>query len=239
METSTVVLLSGGQDSTTCFYWALQRYDRVEAISFDYGQRHRVELELAEMHAHDTGRFHAVLPVEALNVLGGASLTNPEIGNIDEREQRNVYADSRGLPQSFVPGRNLTFFTLAAAFALPRGIESIVVGVCGQDRAGYPDCRVEFVDAMQEAIRVGMDAPGFEIVAPLIDKTKAETWALADEMGALSQIVLDTHTCYEGDRSGAPAPWGYGCGECGACVERRRGYEEFRAAQGAEMFPTP
>lgn len=239
MPSSTVVLLSGGQDSTTCFYWALTKFDRVEAVSFDYGQRHRVELELAEMHARDTATPHKVLSVEALNQLGAASLTNPDIGNLHAGPQTNVYADKRGLPQSFVPGRNLLFFTLAAAYALPRGIESIVVGVCGQDRAGYPDCRPAFVNDMALAIATGMDAPDFEIHAPLLYLSKAETWAMADEMGALSQIVLDTHTCYEGDRSGAPAPWGYGCGECGACVERRKGYEEFRVKQGAELFPTP
>ncbi len=231
MNDSAVVLLSGGQDSTTVFYDALARYERIEALSFDYGQRHRVELELAEHTAARADVPWEVLPVEALKVLGAASLTNPDVGNVTPGAAANTYAEERGLPPSFVPGRNALFFSLAAAFALPRGISTIVTGVCQQDRSGYPDCRSEFVAAMRLALRLGLDAPEFEIDAPLLFRSKAETWAFADALGVLPEIILRTHTCYEGDRSGSPNPWGYGCGECGACTERIRGYDEWRATQ--------
>lgn len=247
MSATAVVLLSGGQDSTTCFYQALDLYgpEGIEAVSFDYGQRHRVELTLAEVTAARAGVPHTVYDVPALAQLGAASLTNEDIRNpgvgsnlgnavadgrvvLDVPASRNVFADELGLPPSFVPGRNLLFFTLAAAHAAKVGAHIIVSGVCEQDRSGYPDCRSEFVEQMGESIRLGFDWDEFVIAAPLLHLSKAETWALADQLGILDRIVLDTHTCYEGDRSGPPKPWGYGCGECGACIERMRGYEEFR-----------
>jgi 7-cyano-7-deazaguanine synthase len=228
-----LVLLSGGQDSTTCFYGALQQYEEVEALSFDYGQRHRVELELAELTAKKNDVHLTLLPVEVLSLLGSASLTNPDIGNVTPGPAANVYAEARGLPPSFVPGRNSIFFSVAAAYAVTRGIERIVTGVCQQDHAGYPDCRAVFVEQKQRELRLALDAPDFIIDAPLLWLSKADTWALADSLGIVDEIVLHTHTCYEGDRSSAPAPWGYGCGECGACVERKLGYDRWRARQGA------
>lgn len=230
-DRKAVVLLSGGQDSTTCFYDALARYDEVHAVSFDYGQRHRVELELArETALHETGVSWTLLPLEALNKLGQATLTNERIDNTPGGAPApSGWHAEHNLPPSFVPGRNLLFFTLAAAYGVSRGINTIVTGVCGTDHAGYPDCRATFVEAMQEAIARGMDVTGFRIDAPLLYLTKAETWQLADRLGVLDRIVNDTHTCYEGDRENLHA-WGYGCGTCGACVERARGFEEFRAA---------
>lgn len=240
MKKTAVVLLSGGQDSTTCFYWALQTFDRVEAVSFDYGQRHRIELDLARETAVENGVHWEPLPVEALSVLGAASLTNRSIPNTPGGEPAaEGWHSDHGLPPSFVPGRNLLFFTLAAAYGIPRGHEAIVTGVCQQDSAGYPDCRADFVDRMEAAIRAGMDTPAFTILAPLLNLSKAQTWQMADNLGVLSKIVLGTNTCYEGERGRAPHPWGYGCGECGACVERRKGYEEFRRIQGERQFATP
>lgn len=231
----TVVLLSGGQDSTTAFYWALMRgdFDDVAAVSFDYQQRHRVELELARKTAEDAGVAYDVIPVNSLSHLGAASLTNPEIGNADERSQRNVYAEERGLPASFVPGRNVLFFALAAAWGAPLGFDSIVTGVCAQDRAGYPDCRYEFVEAMEAALQHALDMPGFQVFAPILHIDKAQTWALADDLGVLENIRRETHTCYEGVRDELHE-WGYGCGNCGACVERARGWAEFAADAVAE-----
>lgn len=233
---AAVVLLSGGQDSTTAFYAALREYPRVEAVSFDYNQRHRVELELAASHAERNNVPWTLLPVEALARLGAASLTNPDIGNTTAGAAATEgWHAEHGLPPSFVPGRNLLFFTLAAAYAIPRGIKTIVTGVCATDRAGYPDCRAEFVEAMEDTIRIGMDEPDFYVRAPLLQKTKAETWKLADTLGVLEEIVFNTNTCYEGDRSAPVKPWGYGCGECGACTERRNGYEEFRQRTPARV----
>lgn len=232
--TRAVVLLSGGQDSTTCFYYALREYDEVHAISFDYGQRHRVELDLAATTAAKHDVPYLLLPVEALAVLSGGSLTNTMIQNTPGGAPApDGWHQRHGLPPSFVPGRNLLFFTLAAAYAIPRDIRTIVTGVCQQDRAGYPDCRNEFVRAMEIAIAYGMDEMTFRIDAPLLDKSKAETWQLAWELDVLADIILNTHTCYEGDRTSPPKDWGYGCGKCGACVERELGYREFRRMQAA------
>lgn len=229
-----LVLLSGGQDSTTCFYSALRQFEEIEAISFDYGQRHRVELELAEETAAKNDVRLTTLPVEALRLLGSASLTSDDIQNLEAGEgRRNVYADARGLPPSFVPGRNSLFLTLAAAYAVTRGIERVVAGVCQQDHAGYPDCRAVFIEQKQRELRLALDSPDFLIDAPLLWLSKADTWAMASDLGIVAEIVLNTHTCYEGDRSGSPAPWGYGCGECGACTERRLGYERWREREQA------
>lgn len=225
-----VVLLSGGQDSTTCFYSALDRYDEIAAVAFDYGQRHRVELDLAQRTADLREVPLTILPVDSLSALAGASLTNPAIANVGHGEERNSYADERGLPPSFVPGRNALFFTLAAAWGVPRGFDTIVTGVCQQDHSGYPDCRAVFVGQMEQALRLALDWPDFKIDAPLLWLDKAETWALADKLGVLPEIILGTHTCYEGVRDSPPWHWGYGCGECAACDERRKGYERFRAA---------
>lgn len=222
------VLLSGGQDSTTCLYWAKARFKDIVVVSFDYGQRHRVELECAAKIAVEADVLdYVVIPVEALGSMGLASLTNELIQNDGEGRVRNEYAAKRGLPPSFVPGRNVVFFALAAAWgAAVWESQSIVTGVCEQDRSGYPDCRAEFVRAQEQALGYALDIPGFDIHAPLLLRTKEQTWSMADQLGVLEIIRNDTHTCYEGNRTDFH-DWGYGCGECGACVERRRGWERF------------
>jgi 7-cyano-7-deazaguanine synthase len=224
-----VVCLSGGQDSSTCLYHALRRYDPVHAVSFDYGQRHRVELECAAALAARAGVQQVVLPVDALSMLAGGSLTNPAIeSRLDAAGTGNAYAEARGLPSSFVPGRNVIFLGLAAAYGVPRGLETLVAGVCSTDEAGYPDCRPDFVDSLEQSIRIGMDCPGFTIDAPLLHLTKAGTWALAEDLGVVEVIRTETHTCYEGER-GTLHEWGYGCGDCPACTTRARGWAEYAA----------
>lgn len=225
-----VVALSGGQDSTTCLYHARERYAPVKAVSFDYGQRHRVELEVAASIADGAGVDHTILQVPALGELADAGLTNPDIAlAADATGTGNTYAEERGLPSSFVPGRNLILLGLAAAYGLPRGLPVLVTGVCQEDRAGYPDCRGEFVRALEVAIKVGMDHPGFKIDAPLLTRSKVQTWQLAHELGCLDAVIEDSHTCYEGDHTNRHA-WGYGCGECPACELRRDSFTEWRAS---------
>ncbi|HEY3764168.1 MAG TPA: 7-cyano-7-deazaguanine synthase QueC [Gaiellales bacterium] len=229
---AAVVCLSGGQDSTTCLHHALGRYGRVHAVTFDYGQRHRVELECAAAIAAAARVPQVVLPLDVFTRLGDGSLTNPDIeSRLDATGTGNAYAELRGLPSSFVPGRNIVFLGLAAAFGVPRGYETLVAGVCATDDAGYPDCRADFVESLEGTIRIGMDCPGFAIDAPLLHRTKAQTWALADELGVLELVRTQTHTCYEGVR-GELHDWGHGCGACPACETRARGWAEFEAVAG-------
>jgi 7-cyano-7-deazaguanine synthase len=235
---AAVVCLSGGQDSTTCLFDALRRYGRVHAVSFDYGQRHRVELQCAAALASKAGVEQVVLPVGAFSQLADGSLTNPAIASrLDAAGTGNTYAELRGLPSSFVPGRNIIFLGLAAAFGVPRGYETLVAGVCSTDEAGYPDCRADFVESLVATIRIGMDCPGFTIDAPLLHRTKAQTWALADELGVLELVRTETHSCYEGVR-GELHEWGHGCGACPACETRARGWAEFRAGTSRAVDPS-
>jgi 7-cyano-7-deazaguanine synthase len=230
MHTSALVLFSGGQDSTTCLAYALQRYKRVETIAFDYRQRHSVELEarlvvLRELRvqfpqwAHKLGEDH-LLDLAVLGAVSETSLT------------RNTafQMESTGLPNTFVPGRNLLFMTLAAAVAYRRDLQVIVTGVCETDFSGYPDCRDDTMKAMQLALSLGMDKR-FLIETPLMWIDKAQTWAMADQLGGqplVDLIVEHTHTCYLGDRAHRHA-WGYGCGDCPACVLRAKGFTGFTA----------
>lgn len=220
-----VVLMSGGQDSTTCLAWALSEFERVVALSIDYGQRHEVELACAAAICRAWGVERHVIPVNTLTALGGAALTDESIDVEGKADigSRALWAASRGLPSTFVPGRNLLFFTVAAAWGLPRGYNVLVTGVCEADRSGYPDCRLEFVRAASDAIQLAMDAPEFAISAPLLTRSKAETWLLAEELGVRETIVQETHTCYHGHRS-PMHKWGAGCGQCPACLERAAGY---------------
>lgn len=224
----TIVLLSGGQDSTTVLAWALRDLGEARTVSFDYGQRHRVELEQSEKISKTLGaQSHIVLPVEALKVLGGAALTNDGIAVEAEAgpDSLNMHAFNHGLPSTFVPGRNMLFLTLAAAYGAKFGIYDLVTGVCGQDRAGYPDCRAEFVTAAEVALTAALDEK-VTITAPLLDYTKAQTWSLAEELGVLDVIIELTHTCYHGEHN-LRFEWGFGCGVCPACEERARGWEEY------------
>ena len=226
---AALVLFSGGQDSATCLAWALKRYERVETVGFDYGQRHGIE-----MRARETVRAHmaALLP-EGPRLADDHVIDIASFGAIGETAmttERAIETDARGLPSTFVPGRNLVFLTYAAALAERRGIEVLVGGMCETDFSGYPDCRREALDAMQQALRLGM-ARDFVIETPLMNLTKAETWALAHELGgeALVELILeDSHTCYLGER-GERRPWGYGCGACPACELRAAGFEKWRA----------
>ena len=225
MHTTALVLFSGGQDSTTCLAQALSNYERVETVGFDYGQRHSVELQarlvvLQQMRAQfpqwatRLGEDH-VLDLAVLGQVSETSLTRDMVFKME----------SSGLPNTFVPGRNLLFLTLAAALAYRRGLEVIVTGVCETDFSGYPDCRDDTVKALQVALSLGMDRR-IVLETPLMWLDKAATWALARSLGGpalVALIVEHTHTCYLGDRSQRHA-WGYGCGACPACLLRARGY---------------
>jgi 7-cyano-7-deazaguanine synthase len=231
MHTTALVLFSGGQDSTTCLAQALKRYQRVETIAFDYRQRHSVELDarlvvLQQLRqqfpewADKLGEDHLL----DLGVLGQVSETSLTRDTAFKME-------SSGLPNTFVPGRNLLFLTLAAALAYRRGLEVLVTGVCETDFSGYPDCRDDTMKAMQLALSLGMDKR-FLIETPLMWIDKADTWRLADSLGGrklVDLIIEHTHTCYLGDREHRHA-WGYGCGTCPACELRARGYAGFVSA---------
>lgn len=232
MDTAALVLFSGGQDSTTCLAQALSQHARVETIGFDYGQRHRVELDarrtvLAELRRRYPAWDARLGPDHLLDV--------PVIGQISEGSLTREMAfalESNGLPNSFVPGRNLLFMTLAAALAYRRGLQLLVTGVCETDFSGYPDCRDDTMKALQVALSLGMDRR-FRIETPLMWIDKAATWALAEALGGpdlVALVVEHTHTCYLGDRSQRHA-WGYGCGQCPACALRARGFADYVKAK--------
>jgi 7-cyano-7-deazaguanine synthase len=210
MKVSAVVVLSGGQDSTTCLYWALERFgaDKVGALTFDYGQRHRIELQCAAAVAKHAGVPHKVLPIDTFAALGNSALTDEAVAV--------AAADLEGLPATFVPGRNLVFLTFAAAYCWPRRVRHIVTGVAQTDYSGYPDCRRETIESLARTLELGM-AYDFVIHTPLMDLSKAETVLLARDLGALPAMAL-THTCYEGRRPP--------CGKCQACRLRAKGFAE-------------
>lgn len=225
-----LVLFSGGQDSATCLAWALENFARVETVGFDYGQRHRVEMD-ARLAVRE-GMVRA-LP-DLADRLGPDQVVDlTGYGRIAESAltaDRAIEMDARGLPTTFVPGRNLIFLVAAAALADRRGLEVLVGGMCETDFSGYPDCRRETIDAMERALALGLDRPA-RIDTPLMRLTKAETWALAHRIGgdALVELIVEaSHTCYRGDRSELHA-WGYGCGDCPACELRAAGHAEWAA----------
>ncbi|EON6312442.1 7-cyano-7-deazaguanine synthase QueC [Vibrio cholerae] len=208
-----VVVFSGGQDSTTCLVQALKEFDEVHAITFDYGQRHKLEIEVAQQLAKQLGvTAHKVMDVSLLNELAISSLTRDDIPVSHELQ-------ANGLPNSFVPGRNILFLTLAGIYAYQIGATTVITGVCETDFSGYPDCRDEFVQAMNQALAKGMDLP-LMIRTPLMWLNKAETWALADQLGALDLVRHQTLTCYNG-------LIGDGCGECPACGLRQAGLKAY------------
>jgi 7-cyano-7-deazaguanine synthase len=228
-EEPALVLFSGGQDSTTCLAWALARFARVETVGFDYGQRHRVELDcrgpirgrLAALDLEWAGRLgedHTV-QIGAVGALAETALTRAVA----------IETGERGLPNTFVPGRNLIFLAFAAALAYRRGIRHIVGGMCETDYSGYPDCRDDAIKAMQVALNLGMERR-FVLHTPLMWIDKAATWRLAQELGgaALVRLIVEaTHTCYLADRSELH-DWGYGCAECPACRLRAEGFASYR-----------
>lgn len=233
MSQSALVLFSGGQDSTVCLAWALDRFEHVETIGFDYRQRHSVELSCrTDVIRNIRQAFPAWAPrlgedhMLDLTVLGGISETALT-------QDRAIAFASSGLPNTFVPGRNLLFFTFAAAVAYRRGAKHLVGGMCETDYSGYPDCRDDTLKALQVALNLGMDQR-FVVHTPLMWIDKAATWTLAEKLGGerlVELIKADTHTCYMGDRSHRHE-WGFGCGECPACKLRADGYGRFISSRG-------
>ena len=225
---TALVLFSGGQDSTACLAWALDRYAQVETIGFDYGQRHRVELEC---RVNVRRELIAQFPVWGAKLGEDHLLDLSLLGQISDTaltEHRAIEMQANGLPNTFVPGRNLLFLTFAATVAYRRGASVLVGGMCETDFSGYPDCRDNTLKALQVALSLGLDAP-MTVETPLMFITKSETWALTEALGGavLNELVIEhTHTCYLGDRSKRHA-WGYGCGSCPACELRARGFAAF------------
>ncbi|WP_329610628.1 7-cyano-7-deazaguanine synthase QueC [Advenella mandrilli] len=235
MVSNALVLFSGGQDSTACLAWALNRFNRVETLGFDYGQRHHVELEcrqnvIAQIRQQfpqwdkKLGQDH-LLDLGLLGQISDCALTS---------ETEIQFAQS-GLPNTFVPGRNLLFLTFAATLAYRRNLGVLVTGVCETDYSGYPDCRSNTMQALQLALNLGMEQQ-FRIETPLMWLDKAQTWQLASDLGGLALLDItreDSHTCYLGERN-RRFDWGYGCGTCPACELRAKGYETFMETQQGE-----
>ncbi len=227
------MLFSGGQDSTVCLAWALSRFDHVETIGFDYGQRHAAELAARPRILAALGRVTEwraklgpdhLIALSAPSAIGGSALT----------EDMAIAMGKDGLPNTFVPGRNLMFLTAAAALGYRRGIADLVGGMCETDFSGYPDCRDETIKATAKALSLGL-AQEVRIHTPLMFIDKAETWRLAEKLGGpalVDLIVEESVTCYQGDRTHKHA-WGYGCGLCPACDLRAKGFERFKAAEFA------
>ncbi|WP_375322657.1 7-cyano-7-deazaguanine synthase QueC [Aliivibrio logei] len=218
---TAIVVFSGGQDSTTCLIQALTQYDHVHCITFDYGQRHNQEIEVAKKVALELGAAsHKVMDVGLLNELAVSSLTRDNIPVSHELQ-------ANGLPNSFVPGRNILFLTLAGIYAYQLGAESVITGVCETDFSGYPDCRDEFVKSINQSLVLGMDRK-LKIDTPLMWLNKAETWALADKYGKLNYVRNQTLTCYNG-------VIGDGCGDCPSCNLRKNGLDEYLENKDAVM----
>lgn len=228
MADAALVLFSGGQDSATCLAWALDRFERVETVGFDYGQRHRVELDCRTalrngMAARWQGRLGEdhLLDLSVLGAISDTALT----------AEAEIAFQADGLPNTFVPGRNLLFFTLAAAVAYRRGLRHLVGGMCETDYSGYPDCRDDTIKALQVAINLGLDRR-LVLHTPLMWIDKPATWALAERLGGAELVELirtESHSCYLGDRTHAHE-WGYGCGACPACELRSAGWNAFAAS---------
>lgn len=217
-EEKAIVVFSGGQDSTTCLFWAKEQFKEVEAVTFDYGQRHRLEIECAKEIAKEVGVKHHILDMSLLNQLAPNALTRDDI-EVEEGKDGE-------LPSTFVPGRNLLFLSFAGVLASQVGAKHIVTGVCETDFSGYPDCRDVFIKSLNVTMNLAMDDT-FVIHTPLMWLTKAQTWELADQLGVLDFVRNNTLTCYNGIIAD-------GCGECPACKLRKRGLEEYlRSRKGA------
>ena len=224
-DEGALVLFSGGQDSTACLGWALERFGRVETAGFAYGQRHSVELACrGPLREAMRARWGARLGMDHLLDLSGAFA---ELGATALTSEAEIGMGAEGLPTTFVPGRNLVFLAMAGALAYRRGVRHLVGGMCETDYSGYPDCRDDTVKAMQLALNLGMQRR-FVLHTPLMWLDKAATWAMAERLGLLALTVEHTHTCYRGER-GRRHDWGYGCGDCPACRLRADGWARFRA----------
>ena len=235
---SALVLFSGGQDSSVCLAWALARYDRVETVGFDYGQRHAVEMEARQQVRQAilsafpdwAGRLG---PDHLIDLTGFGAIAETAMTS-----ERSFDITEKGLPSTFVPGRNLVFLTYGAALADRRGLRDLVGGMCETDFSGYPDCRRDTIEALERALNLGM-AQDFRIQTPLMALTKAETWALAQDLGGAPLVDLiceESHTCYRGDRD-RRHDWGYGCGACPACELRANGWTSWVAAGRPGLAP--
>lgn len=228
MNKKALVLFSGGQDSTVCLAWALSKFDQVETIGFDYGQRHRIELE-CRLTVLD--RIREKFPEWAEKLGEDRVIDLSWLGQISDcalTEEREIELSENGLPNTFVPGRNLVFFLISSAVAYRRGLSTLVGGMCQTDFSGYPDCREDTLKALQVATNLGM-ASSFRFETPLMWIDKTETFRLGEQLGGeklLEIIVRDTHTCYTGDRT-HEHDWGFGCGECPACDLRKRGWNNY------------
>lgn len=233
MASAALVLFSAGQDSATCLAWALDRFDRVETIGFDYGQRHAIELTqrpilreaIAGLNSAWAERLggDVVVDLKGYGALAESALTS----------DRAIEMAESGLPSTFVPGRNLVFLTVAGAQAYRRGVDVLVGGMCETDYSGYPDCRQETLDAQLRALALGLARP-MRLETPLMHLTKAQTWSLADALGgaALTNAIIEhSHTCYQGDRTHRH-DWGYGCGVCPACELREKGFKTWKNSAG-------
>lgn len=220
MKTKALVVLSGGQDSVTCLGVALKNFDEVEAISFYYNQKHDCELICAEAVCAKYDVPHKIIEVDFLDGIVNTNLTRGN-GSVNDR-----HPDNSDLPASFVPNRNALFLTLSHAFAQKIKADTVITGVCQTDYSGYPDCRQSFIDLLNLSLNMGSETE-IRITAPLMFLTKAQTFELAEKVGFLKEVIYNSHTCYNGVRD-KMFEWGYGCGDCPACVVRRNGWEVFR-----------
>jgi len=239
MTKKAVVIFSGGQDSTTVLGIALHSGFECVALSFNYGQKHEIELQQAAKIAHKLGVRHHVIDVREFGTLvaSKSALLN---NDLSVNEQSPLAHMDKGVPASFVPNRNALFLTIAHGYAQTIGADSVWTGVCQTDYSGYPDCRLEFVQALEKALNIGYQSD-VQFITPLMNATKAETFMLAEENGVLDVVLEDSHTCYNGvrgklDSVGADLPehrfeWGHGCGECPACLLRAKGWTEYQELQ--------
>lgn len=230
MQGKALVLFSGGQDSATCLAWALENFEAVETVGFDYRQNHNVELEV---RLRFLARLKSEFPQWAAKLGDDHMVDMGLLGAISETaltRDMEIEMDEAGLPNTFVPGRNLLFFTAAAALAYRRNAKHLVGGMCETDYSGYPDCRDDTLKSLQVTLSLGLDRRQV-IHTPLMWLTKAQTWRMAEGLGGkplVDLILEESHSCYRGDRT-TRHPWGYGCGTCPACELRQAGYEQYRA----------
>lgn len=220
-----LVVLSGGQDSMTCLAWAIQKYDEVEAIIFEYGQKQQVEVKQAEMVCKHVGIKHLIVDLYFFQQVSESALTKHEQSVNDTRPD--------GLPSTFTPNRNALFLTVAHAYAQQIGAMYLVTGVCQTDYSGYPDCRREFIGTLEHALNLG-SGKAIQIETPLMWLTKAQTFKLAEELGFLKTVLEYSHTCYNGNRE-RRHEWGYGCGTCPACLLRSKGWDEYQEKYVAKV----
>lgn len=214
MKDKAIVIFSGGQDSTTCLYWAKNRFKKIEAITFVYGQKHSVEVEQSKIICEKEGIKQTIIDISFLSTLIESALTSN--GDVNQKNKK-------GLPASFVPNRNQLFITLAHAYAQKIDSQYLVTGVCETDFSGYPDCRKEFIELIEETSNSGSMSK-IKILTPLMNLSKAQTFELAESENCLSEVIELSHTCYNGERK-ILHEWGYGCGNCPACELRKKGYE--------------